>query len=57
VSYSASLPACCCVADDLTDGIGAALLELLTGVGALSAETGRGEVAVVVEVTPVDAVH
>ena len=45
------------MADDLTDGVGAALVELLAGVAALAAEACRRQVAVVVEVAPVHALH
>ena len=45
------------MADDLTDGVGAALVELQAGVAALSAEARRRQVAVVVEVAPVHALH
>ena len=45
------------MADNLTDGVGAALVELLAGVAALAAEARCREVAVVVEVAPVHALH
>ena len=45
------------MADDLTDGVGAALVELLAGVSALAPEARRRQVAVVVEVAPVHALH
>ena len=51
------VPARGCVADDLANGVGAALVELEAGVLALSAEAGRRQVAVVVEVATVHALH
>ena len=45
------------VADNLTDGVGAALVELLAGVFALAAQARRRQVAVVVEVAPAHALH
>ena len=45
------------MADDLTDGVGAALVELLAGVFALAAEARRRQVAVVVEVAPAHALY
>ena len=54
---SDDIPARGGVADNLADGVGAALVELCAGVAALAAEARRGQVAVVVEVAPVHALH
>ena len=43
------------VGNNLTDGVGAALCKVHAGIGAFGPDAGRFEVAVVVEVTSVDA--